>query len=108
MLGTAEAYTAVPWFWSDQYDLSLQVAGLPRRRRTRWCGYGPTASSSGSGSTPQGRLVAAAAVGPGNAVAKDIRLAEMLIAAQVVVPADALADPGVALKSLLRRTPARV
>ena len=41
-------------------------------------------------------------------MAKDIRLAEMLIAARVVVPADALADPGVALKSLLRRTPARV
>jgi 3-phenylpropionate/trans-cinnamate dioxygenase ferredoxin reductase subunit len=60
------------------------------------------------GLDPEGRLVAAAAVGLGNAVAKDVRLAEMLIAARVVVPADALADPGVALKSLLRRTPARV
>lgn len=27
MLGTRESYQAVPWFWSDQYDLKLQIAG---------------------------------------------------------------------------------
>ena len=24
------AFAAVPWFWSDQYDLKLQIAGLSR------------------------------------------------------------------------------
>ena len=28
MLGHAERLSAVPWFWSDQYDLTLQIAGL--------------------------------------------------------------------------------
>ena len=28
MLGGAETYAAVPWFWSDQYDMHLQIAGL--------------------------------------------------------------------------------
>ncbi len=28
MLGRAEPYEAKPWFWSDQYDLKLQIAGL--------------------------------------------------------------------------------
>jgi 3-phenylpropionate/trans-cinnamate dioxygenase ferredoxin reductase subunit len=28
MLGKAVAYREVPWFWSDQYDLKLQIAGL--------------------------------------------------------------------------------
>ncbi|MEX1147260.1 MAG: FAD-dependent oxidoreductase [Sphingomonadales bacterium] len=28
MLGELEAYAEVPWFWSDQYDLKLQIAGL--------------------------------------------------------------------------------
>ncbi|WP_374395952.1 NAD(P)/FAD-dependent oxidoreductase [Tabrizicola sp.] len=28
ILGAAEAYQAKPWFWSDQYDLKLQIAGL--------------------------------------------------------------------------------
>jgi 3-phenylpropionate/trans-cinnamate dioxygenase ferredoxin reductase component len=27
-LGADEHYNAVPWFWSDQYDLKLQMAGL--------------------------------------------------------------------------------
>jgi 3-phenylpropionate/trans-cinnamate dioxygenase ferredoxin reductase subunit len=28
MVGKANAYREVPWFWSDQYDLKLQIAGL--------------------------------------------------------------------------------
>ena len=29
MLGKPTPYREVPWFWSDQYDLSIQIAGLP-------------------------------------------------------------------------------
>jgi 3-phenylpropionate/trans-cinnamate dioxygenase ferredoxin reductase subunit len=28
ILGQAENYDPVPWFWSDQYDLKLQIAGI--------------------------------------------------------------------------------
>jgi 3-phenylpropionate/trans-cinnamate dioxygenase ferredoxin reductase subunit len=28
ILGNAEAYDAVPWFWSNQYDLKLQTVGI--------------------------------------------------------------------------------
>ena len=28
MLGAGKAYEARPWFWSDQYDTKLQIAGL--------------------------------------------------------------------------------
>jgi 3-phenylpropionate/trans-cinnamate dioxygenase ferredoxin reductase subunit len=28
ILGAAEPYVAKPWFWSDQYDAKLQIAGL--------------------------------------------------------------------------------
>lgn len=30
MLGKPKPYAEVPWFWSDQYDLKLQIAGLGR------------------------------------------------------------------------------
>jgi 3-phenylpropionate/trans-cinnamate dioxygenase ferredoxin reductase subunit len=30
MAGKANTYREVPWFWSDQYDLKLQIAGLAR------------------------------------------------------------------------------
>ena len=28
MMGAAKTYTPIPWFWSDQYDTRLQIAGL--------------------------------------------------------------------------------
>jgi len=28
LCGKSNAYNALPWFWSDQYDLKLQIAGL--------------------------------------------------------------------------------
>src|SRR5579871_3264473 len=30
MVGKPSVYREVPWFWSDQYDLKLQIAGLAR------------------------------------------------------------------------------
>ena len=30
MVGKPTAYSEVPWFWSDQYDLKLQIAGLAK------------------------------------------------------------------------------
>lgn len=47
------------------------------------------------------RLVAASGIGPGNAVARDIRLAEMLIARRARPAPEALGTQTVKLKSLL-------
>ena len=29
MLDRGETYSEVPWFWSDQYDMTIQIAGMP-------------------------------------------------------------------------------
>lgn len=50
-----------------------------------------------------GRTVAASGLGPGNAVARDVRLAEMLITGRTAPAAGELARPEVKLKSLLAR-----
>ncbi|MNW19963.1 hypothetical protein D3C71_2201560 [compost metagenome] len=47
-------------------------------------------------------LQAAAGIGPGNSVARDIRLAEKLIERGASCSPEALADPGSGLKSLLK------
>jgi 3-phenylpropionate/trans-cinnamate dioxygenase ferredoxin reductase subunit len=91
----------VPWFWSDQYDLTLQIAGLPDEgthlvRRDLSEDAFILFHLAGDG-----RLVAASGIGHGNAVAKDIRLAEMLIAKGARPDPAALAQPDVKLKSLL-------
>lgn len=100
MLGEAASYDTVPWFWSDQHDETLQIAGLPDEGQV-------TVARDLGGSTlffhlKAGRLVGASAFGPIGKVAKDIRLAEMMIQARAHPSAAALADPGVKLKSLLR------
>ncbi|MGN6584942.1 MAG: NAD(P)/FAD-dependent oxidoreductase [Rhizobiaceae bacterium] len=101
MLGSKEAHAAVPWFWSDQYDLGLQIAGLPDEGRKT------VRRDMGNGAlilfhlAADGRLVAASGIGPGNAVARDIRLAEMLIARHISPPPDRLAAPETKLKTLL-------
>ena len=100
ILGANEAFAALPWFWSDQYDLGLQVAGLPQPEHqsvTRPLGDGELEFY-----LQDGRLVAAAGLGVGNSVARDIKLAEMLIVAGINPDPSALADPGVNLKSLLK------
>jgi 3-phenylpropionate/trans-cinnamate dioxygenase ferredoxin reductase subunit len=104
MLGATDDYAKVPWFWSDQYDLSLQVTGLfdPRGEALRR----PLADDAFIlfQRSPEGQLIAAAGVGPGNSVAKHISLAEKLIERGLSVDAKVLCDPTINLKSLLRAT----
>ncbi|MBZ9816048.1 MULTISPECIES: NAD(P)/FAD-dependent oxidoreductase [unclassified Mesorhizobium] len=101
MLGAGEAHAAVPWFWSDQYGLTLQIAGLSDE------GKSIVRRDLDDGAfilfhlAEDGRLVAASGIGPGNAVARDIRLAEMLIAKRASPAPEALGSQAVKLKSLL-------
>ena len=101
MLGANEAICAVPWFWSDQYDMTLQIAGLADGAVTH------LRRDLGEGAfilfhlDVEGRLLAASGIGPGNAVARDIRLAEMLIARRASPAPEALGSQAVKLKSLL-------
>ncbi|MDX3928879.1 MAG: FAD-dependent oxidoreductase [Shinella sp.] len=101
MLGGSEAHSAVPWFWSDQYEMTLQIAGLADGAVTT------VRREVGDGAfilfhlDAEGRLIAASGIGPGNSVARDIRLAEMLIAARIHPDPAQLASPETKLKKLL-------
>jgi len=101
LLGATDAYSVVPWFWSDQYELNLQIAGLADAGQTT------IARDLGEGAlllfhlADDGRLVAASGLGPLGKIAKEVRLAEMLIGARARPAPDALASPKVKLKALL-------
>ena len=99
--GAPEPYQVVPWFWSDQYDLGLQIAGLPDAASTTIVRVRPDGTELHFGLDGSDHLVAACGVAAGTAIAKDIRLAEMLIAKWAQPDPTALADPSVNLKSLL-------
>jgi 3-phenylpropionate/trans-cinnamate dioxygenase ferredoxin reductase component len=98
MLGEDLRYREVPWFWSDQYELSIQIAGLPA--------FGSEVVVRDTGDalllfhlSADGALVGASGVG--RAVGRDIRIAQMLIGRNARVSAGELADPSVKLKTLL-------
>ena len=101
MLGGHEAYTELPWFWSDQYDHQLQVAGEPA------LGKASVTRALGEGAEmhfyldADGTLVGASGFGPLSAVAKELKLARMLVERRARPAAASLADAGVKLKSLL-------
>jgi 3-phenylpropionate/trans-cinnamate dioxygenase ferredoxin reductase subunit len=98
MLGAEEPYAEVPWFWSDQYDLNLQMVGMPEAW-DRLVLRGDPASRQFSAFYLQGdRMVGANAVNN----ARDIRPARQLIAEGRAVDAGVLADEGAPLRRLLK------
>jgi len=102
MLGEGNAYNAVPWFWSDQYDMTLQVAGLfdmaaPIHKRLTDNDVTIVFQCD-----KDGVLAAAAGVGKGNSAAKDIRIFEKLIARSTTCAPAKLRLAETNLKELLR------
>lgn len=98
VLGADPAPAGVPWFWSDQYDLNIQLAGHPHPDDARvWRGE-PESLSFTVLHHRSGVLTGITAVNRG----KDVRPAMELIGRGAALDADLLADPGTTLKSLLK------
>ncbi len=99
LCGQPEAYREVPWFWSDQYDVNLQMAGFPtdeddvyyrgERQSGRWL----AAYFRG------GELCGAVASNSGS----DMRAVRKLLATGARIDPEQLTDPGQKLKELLKR-----
>lgn len=100
MLGRDEPFEALPGFWSDQYDWGLQTVGVITPLTVSRAL--PDAGLLLFYLDADQRLQGACGWGPGNSVAKDIKLCERLISARIALNAASLADPDVSLKHLLR------
>jgi 3-phenylpropionate/trans-cinnamate dioxygenase ferredoxin reductase component len=101
ILGAGEEYGGAPWLWSDQYELSIQVAGLPTSAASH-----VTRPAEGGGLlvfqlADDGRLISASGIGSEGAIGRDIRVAQLMIERGLRPSAEALADATVRLKSLL-------
>jgi 3-phenylpropionate/trans-cinnamate dioxygenase ferredoxin reductase subunit len=96
ILGAARPYAPVPWFWSDQYDAKLQIAGLN-------AGYTAVTVRAQDGARSHwyyagDRLVSVDAINDARAYMVGKRLIE---AGRSPAPA-LVADPATDLKALLR------
>ena len=101
LAGKSEAYNALPWFWSDQYDLKLQMAGLSTGHDQTVLRGDPTRSRTFAlFYLKQGTLLAADAVNR----QPDHLVVRKLIAAGARPDPAVLADESIPLKSLLPST----
>lgn len=101
MLGATRRFEAVPWFWSDQYELTLQIAGFPSEAATTATRPLKDGAFIEFQFDADGRLLCASGIGRGNIIVRDIRLAEMLIAKRARPDPALLADPAIGLKPLV-------
>jgi 3-phenylpropionate/trans-cinnamate dioxygenase ferredoxin reductase subunit len=89
LLGTPTAYSEVPWFWSDQYDLKLQVVGLSTGYDDVVVRGDPATRSFAAYYFGAGQLLAVDAVNS----PKDFLAGKRLVAARAKPALDVLRDP---------------
>ena len=88
-LGTPQPYSEVPWFWSDQYDLKLQIAGLAQGYDRVVVRGEPAARAFAAYYLANGIVLAVDAVNS----PRDFANGRKLVAARAAVAAETLADP---------------
>ena len=98
MLGSSEPFQEVPWFWSDQYDVNLQMLGYTTPDKERVVRGSLDARDFIAFFVESDRVVAAIALNRG----RDIAATRRLIERRIVVDRARLADDDLALKELLR------
>jgi len=95
IIGDPAPYNAVPWFWSNQYDLRLQTMGLSMGHDQTVLRGDPASRSFSLVYLKQGRVIALDCVN----AARDYVQGKALVEQGVAVPAAALADTSVPLKN---------
>ncbi len=98
LCGLTKAYKSLPWFWSDQYDLKLQIAGLSQ-------GYDQVVVR---GDKLASRSFAAFYFKDGHLIAADcinrpqeFMLSKKIITENIVIEASRLEDESISVKELL-------
>jgi 3-phenylpropionate/trans-cinnamate dioxygenase ferredoxin reductase subunit len=96
MMGKPAPYREVPWFWSDQYDIKLQIAGLVRGGDVAVLRGNPAARKFSVFHLRDGVVAGVEAVN----AAPDYIVGRKLIAARTRVAPERLADVSIPAKQL--------
>ncbi len=97
IVGDEAPYHAIPWFWSNQYDLKLQTAGLSTGHDQAVLRGDPATRSFSVVYLKAGKVIALDCV---NAT-RDYVQGRMIVTAGLVATAEQLADTETPLKALL-------
>ena len=96
MAGKPKTYSEVPWFWSDQYDLKLQIAGLARPTDTLVQRGDPATRKFAVFHLRDGKVAAVEAVN----AAPEYMIGKKLIADGSAIEATKLADLSIPMKQM--------
>ena len=99
LCGKEATYSEVPWFWSDQYDLKLQIAGLSEGYDDVVIRGNPAEKSFACLYLKDGCLIAVDAVN----APKEFVQSKPLIASHAIIDVEKLADSTVELKHAVMR-----
>ncbi len=91
-----KTYSEVPWFWSDQYDLKLQIAGLARPTDTLVLRGDPATRKFAVFHLRDGKVAAVEAVN----AAPEYMIGKKLVAEGKAVAAETLADLSIPMKQM--------
>jgi 3-phenylpropionate/trans-cinnamate dioxygenase ferredoxin reductase subunit len=95
--GLPAEYAQVPWFWSDQYELKLQIAGISEGHDRTVLRGNPEDVSHACLYLRDGQLIAVDAIN----APKDFMQSKALIADHATVSPDTLDNPDIALKDMI-------
>ncbi|HEX5421616.1 MAG TPA: FAD-dependent oxidoreductase [Gammaproteobacteria bacterium] len=98
LMGASRPYDTVPWFWSDQYQLKLQIAGLSRGYDEIAIRGIPEEHSFSAFYLRRGCLIAVDSINS----PRDFMFGKKLIAARFGTSAAVLMDPGTDLAALAK------
>lgn len=96
MVGKPTVYKEVPWFWSDQYDLKLQIAGLARPSDGLVIRGNPEARKFAVFHLRDGAIAAVEAVN----AAPEYLVGKKLIGDGTKIAAERLADTSIPMKTI--------
>ena len=96
MTGKPSTYREVPWFWSDQYDLKLQIAGLARPTDKIVLRGDPLARKFAVFHLRDGAVAAVEAVN----AAPEYLVGRKLIAGGAMIAPERLADTSIPMKTI--------
>ena len=94
--GNPKPYAQIPWFWSDQYDVKLQIVGISDTHEQLVLRGDPASRSFAAFYLQQGRIVAVDAINR----PREFMLGKKLVAAGAEIPPAQLADESLDFKEL--------
>ncbi len=99
LLGNKKPYNEVPWFWSDQYDIKLQIAGLSFGYDQSVVRGNPDDKSFAVFYLKDGAIIAVDAI---NAV-PEFMIGKRLVAAAAKIDPTVLSDMSVSMKEMMQK-----